>query len=716
MKKELPELLAPAGEAESLNAAIAAGADAVYFGGPAFNARMSAENFSIDAACEAIRRCAFYGVKSHIVLNVLPYQREMKRLLNDAEMLYRAGADALIVADLGVAAYIRRYFPDIQLHASTQLSAHNSEGVRELAALGFSRVVCARELSAPEIHALCRETDAEIEMFIHGALCVSQSGQCLMSSIIGGRSGNRGECAQPCRLPYRTSKNSEAYPLSLKDLCLAGHILEILDLGVASLKIEGRMKNPSYVFGVTSLYRRLIDEERNASRDEIEKLAALFSRDGFTDGYFLNKTDTGMQGVRSVRDFQRTREAEQKLMPEILQPRRLPVKISAEFSPGKPSKLTLTYGVVSVTAEGAVPVPALNCPLTEESVLKNLKKFGGTPFEAVSCFCCVASGISLPLSAINALRRSAIELLTSALQSTGYPERKLLPSLLPGDSIPDLSGIQWKKGDADFKRYRLQASFLKVENVPAEALDAFDLIWLPLSDVERHEAKIRRWIGGESCKIGVVLPAVIFSRERAETNRLLQKAAEMGICHALLGNIGHFEFARRAGMKAHGDLRLNGYTTQSLAVWASLGLTDIILSPELTASQLEHIHAPIPKGVVVYGRIPLMTLERCVIREITASGHAKPGEKKNCSACTSSVYLQDRRRAEFLLTREPEHRNILWNSVPVYMADKRKILQKISPDFVRFLFTDETQEQCVQILQAYREQRTPAGQVRRIQL
>lgn len=714
MKKALPELLAPAGEAESLNAAIAAGADAVYFGGPAFNARMSAENFSIDAACEAIRRCAFYGVKSHIVLNILPYQREMKRLLNDAETLYRAGADALIVADLGVAAYIRRFFPDIQLHASTQLSAHNPEAVRELAALGFSRVVCARELPAPEIRVLCRETEAEIEMFIHGALCVSQSGQCLMSSIIGGRSGNRGECAQPCRLPYRTAKCKEAYPLSLKDLCLAGHISEILDLGIASLKIEGRMKNPSYVFGVTSLYRRLIDEGRNANCGEIEKLAALFSRNGFTDGYFLNEIDAGMQGVRSAGDFQRTKEAEQKLMPKIQQKRRLPVKLSAEFSLEKQSKLTLTHGDVSVTAEGAVPVPAQNCPLTEKSVLNNLKKFGGTPFEVVSCSCCVAPGISLPLSAINSLRRSAVDLLTSALQSARSPERKLLPTPLSGDCIPDLSENQWKNGDA--KRYRLQASFLKVENVPAEALDAFDLIWLPLYDAERYETKIRAWIVSERCKIGVILPSVIFSREREETDRLLQKAAEMGICHALLGNIGHFEFVRRAGMRAHGDLRLNGYTTQSLTVWASLGLTDIVLSPELTAPQLEHIHAPIPKGVVVYGRIPLMTLERCVIREITTSGNTKPGEKRKCSACTSSVFLQDRRHAEFLLTREPEHRNILWNSVPVYMADKREILQKISTDFVRFLFTDETQEQCVQILHAYKEQRAPVGQVRRIRL
>ena len=714
MKRALPELLAPAGDAESLEAAIAAGADAVYFGGPVYNARMFAENFSLDAACEAVRRCAFYGVKSHIVLNILPYQREMHHLLSVAETLYRAGADAVIAADLGVAACIRRYLPGIQIHASTQLSAHNMEGVRELEALGFSRVVCARELPAKEIFEICCDTKTEIEIFVHGALCVSQSGQCLMSSIIGGRSGNRGECAQPCRLPYRTQKGRMAYALSLKDLCLAGYIPEILDLGVASLKIEGRMKNAAYVYGVTSLYRRLLDEGRRAEKNEIQKLAALFSRGGFTEGYFTNRVDSGMQGVRSDADFRRTREEEQLYENSAKHQRLLPVKIAAEFLPFRPCRLTLTYRTQSVTVMGPTPEPAQTFPLTEENVRKNLMKLGGTPFSVEKCFCHVEPGLALPISAINALRRSAVTSLVSALQASRFPQREMQDLQFSGDSLVVLSGGRFSRSASPCEIYRRQASFLRTENIPDEAQKVFDMLWLPLHEIKRNRIKVIDLVQKGKCKVGVTLPAVIFGREREENDRLMQQAAELGIDHALVGNIGHFEFVRRAGMVAHGDLRLNGYTAQSLEEWASLGLSDIVLSPELTASQLEHLQASIPKGIVIYGRIPLMTLERCVIREISDIGHIAKRDKKSCAICGSPVYLQDRRNARFLLTREPEHRNVLWNSVPIYMADQREVLQKINPDFVRFLFTDETPAQCRQILNAYREQKPPEGRMRRI--
>ncbi len=300
--KEKPELLAPCGSPQALDAAIAAGADAVYAGGVKFNARMSAHNFDDDAVFKAIEKCHANGVRFYLTLNTAIYDRELSDALSLALTLYKAGADALIITDLGLVSLIREYIPDLELHASTQLSGHNSQAAKFLSEKGFARMVCARELSFENIKKLNDNSPIETEMFIHGAHCVSASGQCLMSSLIGGRSGNRGECAQPCRMQYNGS-----YPLSLKDMCLAGHIEEILDLGVSSLKIEGRLKSPSYVYGVTSVYRRLIDERRNASENEIKKLAELFSRGGFTDGYFTGSINKSMLGVRSDADKAKTR-------------------------------------------------------------------------------------------------------------------------------------------------------------------------------------------------------------------------------------------------------------------------------------------------------------------------------------------------------------------------------------------------------------------------
>lgn len=303
--RPLPELLAPAGSPTALDAAIEGGADAVYFGGAAFNARMLAQNFGGSAMADAVARCHVYGVRAYITLNTLVADREMDDCLRTAEQAWRAGADALIVADLGVAAMLRRQIPELPLHASTQASGHNSAAARVLAALGFTRMVCARELSRHDLRTLVAESPIEIEMFIHGALCVSHSGQCLFSSMVGGRSGNRGACAQPCRLPY-TVNGKEKYPLSLRDLCLAPYVPELIDLGVASLKIEGRMKSPEYVRDVTAIWRRLLDERRGATAEELRKLAEIFSRGGFTDAYFCGMKPDGnnsaMLGVRSTDD------------------------------------------------------------------------------------------------------------------------------------------------------------------------------------------------------------------------------------------------------------------------------------------------------------------------------------------------------------------------------------------------------------------------------
>ncbi|MBE6563876.1 MAG: U32 family peptidase [Ruminococcaceae bacterium] len=300
----LPELLAPCGSPEAMKAAVFGGADAVYLGGSLFNARMNAKNFTDDALAEAVRFCHERGVRVYVTLNTLILDREMKQALEYAFYLYNIGVDALITADLGLSALIRRHLPDFELHASTQACGSTVKAAEAFASLGFSRMVCPREYSLSDLKTLTKASPIEIEMFVHGAICVCFSGQCLFSSMVGNRSGNRGQCAQPCRMAY----NGNAFPLSLKDMCLASHITEILDSGVASLKIEGRMKSPDYVYSVVSTYRRLLDEKRNASPKEIERMESVFSRSGFTDGYFTEKITPAMVGIRRDSDKSKTKQ------------------------------------------------------------------------------------------------------------------------------------------------------------------------------------------------------------------------------------------------------------------------------------------------------------------------------------------------------------------------------------------------------------------------
>ena len=301
--KGLPELLAPAGSYEAARAALKAGADAIYVGGRMLNARMNAANFDDGELKECVRLCHDRGVKLYVTLNTAVLDRELQDAVAYTDFLYSAGVDALIIADMGLASLISGRYPGMELHASTQASGHNAECAKLLSEMGFSRMVCARELSHDDITALCKESPIEIEQFVHGAMCVSQSGQCLASHVMGGRSGNRGVCAQPCRMKYNGQ-----YPLSLKDMCLAGHMTEVIDSGVASLKIEGRMKSPSYVYEVVRIYRRLLDERRNATETELKALKSIFSRNGFTDGYYTGCIDENMNGVRSESDIKATEQ------------------------------------------------------------------------------------------------------------------------------------------------------------------------------------------------------------------------------------------------------------------------------------------------------------------------------------------------------------------------------------------------------------------------
>ena len=669
-KGRLPELLAPAGSLKALMAAIDGGADAVYFGAPDFNARIRAQNFADGELEEAFRLCRAYGVKAYVTLNTLVLDREAESFVRTAEKIYRMGADAAIVADIGGASYLRKYLPELELHASTQMSCHNTAGAHELAKLGFSRVVCARELSYENICRITEDSPVEIEMFVHGALCVSHSGQCLFSSLVGGRSGNRGECAQPCRLPYSVG-GKEKYPLSLKDLSLAPYIPQIIDSGVASLKIEGRMKSPEYVRAVTEVYRRLLDEGRGADAGEMKYLASVFSRDGFTDGYFKSNITSKMLGVRR----EENKDDSRQLTPFDKITRKIPVDMLASFEAGKPCTLTLTCGERSVTITGQAPESAINAPLTREAIEKNLLKLGNTPYSAGSVEISIDGEIMLPLSKVNELRRNAVDALT------GSPEREETQiKFIPAD----------KPLSQPEKR---TARFLSASQVTKSALEYFDEIYLPAHGFELPD-------GGEG-KVGVIVPAVVTDSENDRVAALIKGAAEKGAKFALVGNLGHVGLARECGLEIRGDFRLNVFNGAAAKELERLGISEFISSPELSLAQSRDVGG----SAVVYGRIPLMTVEKCVISEVA-----------DCTACAAGkATLTDRKGIKFPVFREADHRNVIYNSFPTYMADREDELIKNRIRSRHFIFSDETPTQVDGVIRRYKEKTPPEdSRVRRI--
>ena len=700
--RPLPELLAPAGTREALDAAIHAGADAVYFGGSRFNARMSADNFDDAAMEDAIRTCAFWGVKSNITLNTLPTEREEPDVLRYAEKLVRWGADAIICADLGTASLIHRYFPSIDLHASTQCAGHNTDAARFFAALGFSRMVAARELSFADLSALCRESPIETELFIHGAMCVSQSGGCLFSALVGGRSGNRGACAQPCRLPYQmdgakkqkgTRDEAEAFPLSLRDNCLAAHIPALLSLGAASFKIEGRMKSPAYVTGVVRIYRRLLDERRAATAEELQALSDLFSRGGsFTDGYFKGTTGRAMRGIRTEADKTATAKAEQSITAGRPVTRRIPCDITFTCQAEQPTVLTLSANGETVTVTGSVPAQAQSRAVTADELQKNLTKLGATPFAAENVDIRLDGGLMLPISAVNALRRDAAEALEQALRKPKFPDLPPADALYKALTAPKTDAF---RGDYAYPK---QASFLFADRIPQSARNIYDIIYLPLHTFAADTQRARN-LGVN----GIILPPVIFDSEWDAVEHMLTKAKTAGIAHALVCNVGHIARASQYGFVLHGDLRLNVWTADTADVYKDSGLSDLLLSPELTSPQMRDVKSVLPHGIITYGRLPMMTLQRCIIREHIGDAPMTTDRANPCRYCDTHPIsvMRDRKQMRFPVTRMYPHRNIIHNAFPLYMADKQDDIARLHTAFVHHIFTTESAAQAEAVMCAY---------------
>ncbi len=672
------ELLAPAGSMEALRAAVCNGADAVYLGADTFNARMNARNFSAADLQEAVVYCHVRGVKVHLTLNTLVLDREMPRAAELIRMAASCGVDAFIVQDLGMVSLCRQLAPDVPIHASTQMSIHSLEGVLEAAALGCSRVVLARELPAEEIAHICKKSPVEIEVFVHGALCMCYSGQCYLSSVIGRRSGNRGQCAQPCRLPYGYGRfESTRYPLSLKDNCLAGELDELRRMGVASIKIEGRMKRPEYVAIVTRAYRTVLNGGKLTQAD-LQELETAFSRQGFTDGYFKGQTGSDMFGRRQESEDTADLFASARATYEQGETQRIGVRFYAMIHRGQPARLAVEDPDGNLCRTyGPVPEQAVYRSLTAQDLEQQLKKTGGTPYLCTSVRSSLDPDLMLPASAINAMRRDVIAELTA---KRGRAEK---PHLNAYDEPPRYDGISGEP--------QLTVAVRTADQITSRMLSMKPtVLYVPLSELVEHP-ELRQRVGVET-QLAAILPRVIWSGELVPIARQLRTVYDMGVRQVLAGNLGQLHIARAAGFAVRGDFGLNIVNSRAMRYLREQGLDSQLLSFELTLPQIRDISKAVPAELLIYGRLPLMLMENCVIKNRTGT----------CTCQTGTVRLVDRVGEEFPIVKDPGTcRNVLLNGKKLYLLDKKDAFRGMGLWALRLQFTTENPSEIDKVLMDY---------------
>lgn len=672
------ELLAPAGSMEALRAAVCNGADAVYLGADTFNARMNARNFSAADLQEAVVYCHVRGVKVHLTLNTVVLDREMPRAAELIRLASSCGVDAFIVQDLGVVSLCRQLAPDVPIHASTQMSIHSLEGVMEAAALGCSRVVLARELPAEEIAHICKKSPVEIEVFVHGALCMCYSGQCYLSSVIGRRSGNRGQCAQPCRLPYGYGRfESTRYPLSLKDNCLAGELDELRRMGVASIKIEGRMKRPEYVAIVTRAYRTVLNGGKLMPSD-LQELETAFSRQGFTDGYFRGQTGSDMFGRRQEGEDTADLFASARATYEQGEPQRIGVRFYAMIRRGEPAQLAVEDPDGNLCrTRGPVPEQAVYRSLTPQDLEQQLKKTGGTPYLCTAVRSSLDPDLMLPASAINAMRRDVIAELT-AKRGRAAPAH-----LNAYDEPPRYDGIAGEPQLTIAVRTAGQITSRMLSMKPT-------VLYVPLSELAEHPDLPQR-VSVET-QLAAILPRVIWSGELAPVARQLRTVYEMGVRQVLAGNLGQLHIARAAGFAVRGDFGLNIVNSRAMRYLREQGLDSQLLSFELTLPQIRDISKAVPAELLIYGRLPLMLMENCVMKNRTGI----------CACQTGTVRLVDRVGEEFPIVKDPGTcRNVLLNGKKLYLLDKKDALRGMGLWALRLQFTTENPGEIDKVLMDY---------------
>ena len=682
------ELLAPAGGREALVAAVQSGADAVYMGFGAFNARRSARNFSDEEFRAAVSYCHLRGVKVYLTLNTLVTDRELPLLADAARVASECGVDAILVQDWGVLATLQKIIPDVPLHASTQMSLHTLSGVKESARLGMTRAVLARELSRGEISEICANSPIEIETFVHGALCMCYSGQCEMSAVIGRRSGNRGACAQPCRLPYGFSGKANAHPLSLKDACLAPFVPEMMDMGVACLKIEGRMKRPEYVAAVTEIYARLLREHRAPTKDEQKKLALAFSRDGFTEGYYLGARGREMFGTRPENaKWPEDWFGELRARYEKEDLRLVPLTFDCTIRAGEPMRLRAEDADGhTLTVTGNVPEAARNRALTAEEVEARLKKTGGTAFTVDFCAVTLDDGLAVSAGALNALRREALSQM-EALR-TAAPERRAFgfvpPTTVKNSAEKPLLTVSLHRA--------AQLSEELIALSPARVYLPVEL--LPQLDLTPYRGRTDFF---------ALLPRIYRTQDEPMLRALLEDGVKKGVTGVSIANLGHLSLVRGLDITLHGDWALNVYNSAALSFWKKEGLSSACASFELRVAQLRDLSKCLPCEAIVYGRLPLMVTENCLNANESGCRYftERPASVPADGACASAPELTDRRGEHFPVLRAWGCRSEIENGKILYLADKARDWQSLGLRYACLRFTTESPEDCARMLRAY---------------
>lgn len=648
------EVLAPAGSMESLYPAVRLGADAIYLGAKKLSARSSAQNFSREELKNAVEYCHARGVKVYLACNTLLHDSELAEAMNIIEYACSLPVDALIVQDLGLISLIRQAAPNMRLHASTQMSVHTPAGVEMLYNMGFKRAVLSRELSKKEIAEIVKNSPIELEVFVHGALCMSVSGQCYFSAMLGSRSGNRGACAQPCRLPF-CAEGGTGHDLSLKDISLINHLKELEELGVASAKIEGRMKRPEYVAVSVAACRQSLDKGIVAP-ELTEKLFAVFSRSGFTDGYYTGNRGVGMFGIRSKDDVTSATNKVFNSIHTMYKDEKpiVPIDFSLEIHSGKETVLTCSDGENHTSkAVGDIPQQAIKVALTEEKCKSYIEKTGGTPFYVRDFKCSLDEGLSLPAVALNGLRRNCLDDIL----------------IQRGKRNPvEFSEIEFPK---TLTRKSIKPKYFRARFTNCDISDDFldsEIIYVPINCKDEEYISLM----DRGFAVAVEIPRGMFGIENRIYERL-KHIQSLGINEVLASNIGAVMMAKKLDMDIHGGFGLNIMNTASIEWAESMGIMDVEVSFELTLEQISQLGGKLPIGIISQGRLPLMLTRNCPAQN----------DGKGCKSCKNAPVLKDRKNIEFPMQCYGSCTEIL-NSVPVILSDRKNEICGVDFEVLRF--------------------------------
>lgn len=680
------ELLAPAGNLEILKGVIESGADAVYVGGSMFGARAYANNFTEEELLEAIDFAHLRGVKVYLTVNTLIKNSEFSKLYDYLLVYYKRGLDAVIVQDIGVVKAIHEYFPSMEIHTSTQMTVTGADGVRFLSQFGVTRVVMAREVSLAEMKRIHEETGMELEAFVHGALCYSYSGQCLFSSILGGRSGNRGRCAQPCRLPYTVEGKKDEYILSLKDMCGIKALDKLHDAGVYSLKIEGRMKQLEYACGVVKYYRSYIDSKKPVSDADYDRIKALGNRCGFTDRYYFDHNGSDM--VTYVKPNFVSNAAEPS--PEK---RKLSIEGELVLREGEPGSLTVKRGDVTYKASIEPVSAALKAPLDKKAAIDRINKTGDTDFEFSHIKAQIGENVFVPNGALNKLRRDAISGLCDKLLKKYYRNDARYADISSMCELPEhvvKSDAVHEDGAVNAKDYTAICSCMtRTQLDTLISYDCFDVFYLDFDMYDRNTL-IQQFADDVKCltkrnkKVYLMLPTIFRADSSDYFVSIAKELDKVSFEGFVVKNYEELYLTENlfTGKKVILDHNMYTFNDVSRSVFFEHGVSGDTVPLELNSKEIMHRNN-IGSQMIVYGYYPLMTTANCVHKNT-----------KGCDKKQKLIYLKDRYNKSFAVCNNcKECYNTIYNSLPTMLTKNISKLKEAGIRSFRYSFTIETPKQ-----------------------